>query len=114
MKSKAIESDPDKCGGQPVFVGTRVLVSLLFAELAGGHDIRYFLEGYPNVTEEQVLTVIKDARKALLEEPDIIQEIQTARDAITQTFIEELNELREVNARNLTRLAESFSKKVNG
>ncbi len=66
MNKKVFESDENVKGGEPVFPNTRVPISLLFAELKAGHDIGYFLEGYPTVTKEQVLALLEVAEESLL------------------------------------------------
>ena len=51
-----IHSDPEILGGTMVFVGTRVPVQSLFDHLEAGDSIDDFLEGFPSVKREQVLT----------------------------------------------------------
>lgn len=93
MKSNVIESVPGIMGGKPVFVGTRVPVSLLFAVLAEGHDYQYFLEDFPGVTKEQVLVVLEDAKKALLDDPDILEEIRRTRADFRDSLIDVAKEM---------------------
>jgi len=54
-----IISSPDILGGTPVFGGTRVPVQTLIEYLEGGETIDDFLEGFPTVTREQVLTYLR-------------------------------------------------------
>ena len=50
-------------GGTPVFAGTRVPVQTLLDYLEGGETIDDFLEGFPTVRTEQVITFLEQ-RKA--------------------------------------------------
>lgn len=59
--SKVIHSDPDILGGEPVFKGTRVPVKTLFDHLEEGDSIEVFLEGFPSVTKEQVVTLLEES-----------------------------------------------------
>lgn len=44
--------------GDPFFKDTRVPVDYLWKYLAKGHDLEYFLEGYPTVKREYALAVL--------------------------------------------------------
>jgi uncharacterized protein (DUF433 family) len=54
-----IHSDPEIMGGTPVFVGTRVPLQNLIDLLEGGESVEDFLEAFPTVNREQVVTVIE-------------------------------------------------------
>jgi uncharacterized protein (DUF433 family) len=60
-----IHSDPEILGGTPVFVGTRVPLKNLIDYLEGGHPLDEFLDDFPTVTREQVLSVLDEAQEAL-------------------------------------------------
>ena len=60
-------SDPQIMGGTPVFVGTRVPLQNLIDSLEGGESIEDFLDGFPSVKREQVITVIEAANLRMLE-----------------------------------------------
>jgi uncharacterized protein (DUF433 family) len=62
-----IHSDPEILAGTPVFVGTRVPVQSLFEHLEAGDSIGDFLEGFPSVRREQVIAVLEESRKELLQ-----------------------------------------------
>lgn len=62
-----IHSDPEILGGTPVFVGTRVPVQSLFDHLEAGDSIDDFLEGFPSVQRQQVIAVLEEFRKELLQ-----------------------------------------------
>ena len=68
MKSRVVTSSPDVMGGTPVFAGTRVPVENLLDYLAGGESIEDFLEGFPSVTREQVLTFLEETKERVLAE----------------------------------------------
>jgi len=62
-----IHSDPEIMGGTPVFVGTRVPLQNLIDSLEGGESIEDFLDGFPSVEREQVITVIEAGKLRMLE-----------------------------------------------
>ena len=62
-----IHLDPEILGGTPVFIGTRVPVQSLFDHLESGDSIDDFLEGFPSVKREQVIAVLEELRKELLQ-----------------------------------------------
>jgi uncharacterized protein (DUF433 family) len=59
--SKVVHQDPEILGGVPVFCGTRVPVKILFDYLEAGDSIEVFLDGYPSVKKEQVLTLLDES-----------------------------------------------------
>lgn len=61
----ALWQDPERCSGAVCFRGTRIMASILFDNLdyAGGFEA--FLENYPDVTLEQVRTVLDYAQGAI-------------------------------------------------
>ncbi len=58
MLNHSIEVNPEKLSGVPVFTGTRVPIQNLFDYIDGGDPIEDFLEGFPPVTLEQVISVL--------------------------------------------------------
>ena len=62
-----IHTDSEILGGIPVFVGTRVPVQSLFDHREAGDSIGDFLEGFPSVRREQVLAVLEESRRELLQ-----------------------------------------------
>jgi uncharacterized protein (DUF433 family) len=54
-----VHSDPEILGGTPVFVGTRVPLQNLIDSLEGGKSIEDFLDGFPSVRRDQVLSAIQ-------------------------------------------------------
>ncbi len=65
-KKPLITSSPEVLGGTPVFAGTRVPVQTLIEYLEGGETIDDFLEGFPTVTREQVITFLDEAKDRML------------------------------------------------
>jgi uncharacterized protein (DUF433 family) len=63
--SSVIHSDPEILSGTPVFVGTRVPLKNLIDYLEGGHSLDEFLDDFPSVSREQVVTVLEEALEAL-------------------------------------------------
>lgn len=63
--SRVIQISTDVMGGTPVFVGTRVPVQTFLDYIKGGDTIEEFLEGFPTVTREQVITFLEETGKHL-------------------------------------------------
>lgn len=68
MKSAVVASSPDVMGGTPVFAGTRVPIENLLDYLEGGESIEDFLEGFPSVSREQVITFLEETKARVLAE----------------------------------------------
>jgi len=60
MEQPIISRDQDVMGGAPVFSGTRVPVQTLRDYLEAGDSIDDFLEGFPSVSREQVVTFLEE------------------------------------------------------
>lgn len=65
--SSIISVSPNVMSGTPVFSGTRVPVQTLFDYLKAGESIDDFLDGFPTVTREQVITLLEEAGKQLVD-----------------------------------------------
>ena len=61
-----VHSDPEICGGTPVFVGTRVHVQSFFDYLEGGETLDEFLLQFPSVKREQALAALEIARDSVI------------------------------------------------
>jgi uncharacterized protein (DUF433 family) len=61
MSTSAVSTSSDIMGGTLVFSGTRVPVQTLLDCINAGDSIDDFLLGYPTVTREQVVAVLKHA-----------------------------------------------------
>ncbi len=64
--SGVVTQNPEVLGGEPVFVGTRVPARSLFDHLEAGDSIEQFLEGFPSVKCEQVITSLEESRAHVL------------------------------------------------
>ncbi|MCA1990949.1 MAG: DUF433 domain-containing protein [Coleofasciculus sp. S288] len=64
--SEILNSSPDVMGGTPVFAGTRVPIQTFLDYLKAGESIYDFLEGFPTVTQEQVIGLLEEAEKRLI------------------------------------------------
>ena len=62
-----ISTTPDVLGGTPVFAGTRVPIQTLFDYLEGGESIDDFLDGFPSVSRDQVVSFLEMAKDRLIE-----------------------------------------------
>jgi uncharacterized protein (DUF433 family) len=62
-----ISSAADILGGTPVFAGTRVPVQTLLDYLEGGESIDDFLDGFPSVSRDQVITFLEMAKDRLID-----------------------------------------------
>lgn len=60
-----LSSDPEIVSGAVVFKGTRVPVSALFENLAGGTSLEEFLDDFPTVDREQAEAVLALANDSL-------------------------------------------------
>ncbi len=57
----AVEVNPEKLWGTPVFRGTRVPVQTVFDYILDGHNVAQFLLHFPEVSKQQVDEVIQRA-----------------------------------------------------
>lgn len=60
-----VHSDPEILGGTPVFQGTRVPFRNLIDYLERGHTVEEFLDAFPSVTRDQVISSLEAAHEAL-------------------------------------------------
>lgn len=64
-KSKAFTISGNILGGTPVFPGTRVPVQTLLDYVKAGNTIETFLEDFPTVTKDQVITFLESLENDL-------------------------------------------------
>jgi uncharacterized protein (DUF433 family) len=64
--SSVIKIDPEIMSGAPCFAGTRVPIQNLIDYLEGGDSIDEFLEDFPSVSREQVITFLEEAKASAL------------------------------------------------
>ena len=65
MKQPIVTASKDVMGGTPVFAGTRVPIRTLIDYLKAGETINDFLEGFPTVSREQVITFLQEAEREM-------------------------------------------------
>ncbi len=61
-----VKIDPEIMSGTPCFAGTRVPIQNLIDYLEGGDSIHEFLEDFPTVTREQVISFLEEAKETVL------------------------------------------------
>lgn len=61
MNTAVVSISSDIMGGTPVFPGTRVPVQTLLVYIEAGDTIDEFLIGFPSVTREHVVALLKRA-----------------------------------------------------
>ncbi len=61
----AVERTPGKVSGVWVFAGTRIPLSALYENLAGGATVHEFVEWFPGVDDEQVRAVLEHEARSL-------------------------------------------------
>ena len=61
-----IEINPRVCGGQPVIKGTRIPLSTILEQLAGGESWDSLLAGYPELTRADIRAALCYARQSIL------------------------------------------------
>ncbi|MCU0589839.1 MAG: DUF433 domain-containing protein [Syntrophobacteraceae bacterium] len=64
MMSK-IELNPRVCNGRPVIRGTRIPVSVILEQIAEGESWDALLEGYPELTREDIQAALLYARSSI-------------------------------------------------
>ena len=66
VSQSVIKVDPEIMSGTPCFAGTRVPIQHLLDYLEGGDSIGEFLDGFPTVTREQVISFLEEAKESVL------------------------------------------------
>src|SRR5438094_3993116 len=64
--SSVVKIDPEIMSGAPCFAGTRVPIQNLIDYLEGGDSIDEFLQDFPSVAREQVISFLEEAKESLL------------------------------------------------
>lgn len=62
-----VRRDPAIMGGEPCFRGTRIPVSVLFANLEAGVPLEEILESYPTLDRNDVVAVLREAQRHISE-----------------------------------------------
>ncbi len=63
-----IVRDPQVCGGEPVFKGTRVTLRTVLASLADGDSVEEVLTAFPTLSQEHVRAAIAFAAASARED----------------------------------------------
>lgn len=66
--TKRIVSDPDIMLGKPIIKGTRITVELILRKLSEGMTIDEFLEAYPHLTREDILSALSYSADVIAKE----------------------------------------------
>ena len=62
-----VKRDPAIMGGEPCFRGTRIPVSVLFANIEAGVPLEEILESYPTLDRDDVVAVLREAQRHISE-----------------------------------------------
>ena len=66
VSQSVVKIDPEIMSGAPCFAGTRVPIQNLIDYLEGGDSIDDFLEDFPSVQREQVISFLEEAKESVL------------------------------------------------
>ena len=66
MGESVVKVDPEIMSGAPCFAGTRVPIQNLMDYLEGGDSIDEFLEDFPTVSRQQVISFLEEAKQSVL------------------------------------------------
>jgi uncharacterized protein (DUF433 family) len=66
VSESVVKIDPEIMSGTPCFAGTRVPIQNLIDYLEGGDSIDEFLEDFPTVSREQVISFLEEAKESVL------------------------------------------------
>ena len=68
MAGSVIQRSPQILGGAAVFAGTRVPVQTFIDYLEAGKDLDEFLDDFPTVRRNQLVSVLEEAKQVLVAE----------------------------------------------
>jgi uncharacterized protein (DUF433 family) len=66
VSESVVKIDPEIMSGEPCFTGTRVPIQNLIDYLEGGDSIDEFLEDFPSVSHQQVISFLEEAKESVL------------------------------------------------
>ena len=66
-RARFVSIDPERLGGVPCFVGTRVPIKYLWDYLMKGKTLEAFLEDFEGVPREKTIAALEQAYERLLE-----------------------------------------------
>jgi len=61
MRRELISIDPNICHGKPCIKGTRIMVSNILSQLAGGYNYEKIKQGYPELEDEHIQAALEYA-----------------------------------------------------
>lgn len=74
MLHPRISSDPTVLGGKPCIRGTRITVELILRKLGAGRSFAELVQGYPQLTEDDLRAALAFAADYLQHESVIVAE----------------------------------------
>ncbi|MDW8068712.1 MAG: DUF433 domain-containing protein [Anaerolineae bacterium] len=80
--------DPEICHGKPCIAGTRIMVANILSQLAGGYSVEQILEGYPELTYEDVMAAIQYAAWVVSDEEILLLTGQPATESRMKVTVE--------------------------
>ena len=66
MSQSVVKIDPKIIGGAPCFAGTRAPIQNLIDYLEGGDSMDEFLEDFPTVSRQQLISFLEEAKESVL------------------------------------------------
>jgi uncharacterized protein (DUF433 family) len=66
VAESVVKIDPEIMSGAPCFAGTRVPIQNLIDYLEGGDSIDEFLEDFPSVSRQQVISFLEEAKASVV------------------------------------------------
>jgi uncharacterized protein (DUF433 family) len=66
-RSSIVSIDPERMGGVPCFVGTRVPIRYLFEYLSNGKTLETFLNDFEGVPREEAVAALEQGYQRLME-----------------------------------------------
>jgi len=66
-RASIVSIDPERLGGTPCFVGTRVPIKYLWEYLIKGKSLEVFLEDFEGVSRDEVVAALEQAYERFLE-----------------------------------------------
>src|SRR5262249_17263350 len=66
-RARFVSIDPERLGGVPCFVGTRVPIKYLWDHLLKGETLEAFLDDFEGVPRKEVIAALQQAYERLLE-----------------------------------------------
>jgi uncharacterized protein (DUF433 family) len=66
-RARFVSIDPERLGGVPCFVGTRVPIQYLWEYLIKGKTLEAFLDDFEGVPHEEAIAALEQAYERLLE-----------------------------------------------